>query len=65
MVLFSGVLLQQNNEFELLGAILGQNLVARQGYLIPVPPVVERGQGVLGEATLSWEKNKNYFLIHN
>lgn len=64
VVLFNLVLLQQNHEFELLGAILGQNLVARQGHLVLVPPVVECGQGVLGEATLSWNGGKNKNSIY-
>ena len=57
-VLLKLVLLQQNHEFELVGAILSQNLIARQGHLILVPPVVECGQGVLGVATLSWNWGK-------
>lgn len=43
VVLLDVILLQQNNEFQLVGAILCQNLVARQRHLVVVPPAVERG----------------------
>lgn len=53
MVLFNVILLQQDHELQLIGAILCQNLVARQGHIILVSPVVECGQCVSVEATFS------------
>lgn len=58
MVLFSVILLQQNHEFHLIGAILCQNLVAGDGHLILVSPLVECGQCVAGKATFSCEDIK-------
>lgn len=58
MVLFNVILLKQNHKFQLIGAILCQNLVARQRHLVLVSPVVECGQCVSVEATFSCEKRK-------
>lgn len=52
---FSVVALHQHNEFQLVRAVLGQNLVARQWHLELVCPSVEGGQCVLDVATLSCE----------
>ena len=55
MILFRNwILLLQNHELNLWGAVLGQHLVARDGHFIPVPSVVECGQGIIGEAALHW-----------
>lgn len=53
LVLFNVILLQQNHEFQLICAILCQNLVARQRHLVLVFPAVECGQYVFVEATFS------------
>lgn len=53
MVLFNVIFLQQDHEFQLLCAILCQDLVARQGHLVLVSPVVECGQYVSLEAAFS------------
>lgn len=58
VVLFSVILLQQNHELQLIGAILCQNLVARQRHLVLVFPAIECGQCVSAEATLSYEERK-------
>lgn len=58
MVLFNVILLQQNHEFQLIGAILCQNLVARQRHLVLVTPAVECGQCVSDEATFGCEGKK-------
>lgn len=52
---FNVIALHQHNEFQLVRAVLGQNLVARQRHLGLVFPVVEGGQRVLDVATLSCE----------
>lgn len=49
------IVVQQNNEFQLVSAVLSQDLVAGQRPLWLVFPVVEVGQHVLGIATLSCE----------
>lgn len=58
MVLFNVILLQQNHEFQLISAILSQDLVARQRHLVLVSPVVECGQCVSVESTLSCRERK-------
>lgn len=52
---FDVIALYQHDEFQLVCAVLDQNLVARQRHLGLVFPVVEGGQGVLDVATLSCE----------
>lgn len=49
------IALHQHSEFQLVRAVLDQNLVARQRYLGLVFPVVESGQGVRNVGTLSCE----------
>lgn len=58
VVLFNVILLQQNQEFQLIGAVLCQNLVARQWHLVLVSPAVECGQCVTDKAAFSCEENK-------
>lgn len=53
--LFTVIILQRNNEFQLGCAVLNQNLVARQRHLWLVFDVVECGQQVLDVVTLSCE----------
>lgn len=53
MVLVQVILLQKNHEFQLIGAILSQDLVAGQRTDILVPPVVECGHCVSRKATFS------------
>lgn len=63
VVLLDVILLQQNNEFQLVGAILCQNLVARQRHLVLVSPAVERGQCVLAETAFSCEESKTLCFL--
>lgn len=57
-VLFTLIFLQQNNEFQLICAVLCQNLWARQKRGDVVLPLVECGQCALAEAAFSWEEEK-------
>lgn len=50
------ILLQEDDEFQLLGAVLSQHLVAGVWHLIPVLPVVEGGEGFTEHGALSWEQ---------
>lgn len=50
---FDVIFLQQDNEFQLVCTVLGQNLVAGLRHLGLVPPVVEGGQRVPDVAALS------------
>lgn len=56
--LFTLISLQQNNEFQLICAVLCQNLRARHKCRDVVSPLVECGQCVSAEAAFSWEEKK-------
>lgn len=62
-VLFTLVSLQQNNEFQLICAVLCQNLRARHKRRDVVSPLVECGQCASAEAAFSWEEKKNEVLL--
>lgn len=64
MVLLNVILLQENHEFQLISAILCQNLVARQWHLVLVSSVVECGQCVSVEATLYCEEKQSFIPLH-
>lgn len=62
-VLFTLIFLQQNNKFQLICAVLCQNLRARQKRGDVVTPHVECGQCASAEAAFSCEGEKNEVLL--
>lgn len=62
-VLFTLIFPQQNNEFQLICAVLCQNLRARQKRRDIVSPLVECGQCASTEAAFSWEEKKKCYSL--